>query len=434
MRMVDLIEKKKQGLSLTKEEIAFFVRGSVDGTIPDYQLSAFLMAVCFTGMDAAETALLTDAMAHSGDTLDLSCFGELSVDKHSTGGVGDKTTLIVTPIAAALGCKVAKMSGHGLGYTGGTVDKLSAIPGYRLTMPHGEFLAQVKKVGAAVIAQSGNLTPADKKLYALRDVTATVNSLPLIASSIMSKKLAAGAHSIVLDVKVGSGAFMKTAAEAEALAKAMTDIGTACGRQVTAVLTNMDIPLGCAVGNAMEVAEAIKILQGGGPADLREVSLTLASHMVHLALKVPLSDARAQAQSALDSGAALAKLRQWIAAQGGDTAYIDDPSLFPQSPIIRPVTAKRGGYITAMHTAQIGEASMLLGAGRAKADDEIDTAAGIEILKKTSDRVEAGETLAVLHTSSENRFTAAAARYANAIEIRDTPPEQQPLVYGVIGE
>ncbi len=432
MRMVDLIEKKKQGLALTREEIAFFVRGTVDGTIPDYQLSALLMAVCFTGMDAAETACLTDEMAHSGDMLDLSCFGGLSVDKHSTGGVGDKTTLIVTPIAASLGCKVAKMSGRGLGYTGGTVDKLSAIPGYRLTMPHEQFLAQVEQVGAAVIAQSGNLTPADKKLYALRDVTATVNSLPLIASSIMSKKLAAGAHSIVLDVKVGSGAFMKTAPEAEALARAMTDIGSACGRRVTAVLSNMDIPLGCAVGNAMEVVEAIEILRGGGPADLREVSLTLVSHMVHLALGMPLTEARVQAQNALDSGTALAKLRQWIAAQGGDPAYIDDPSRFPQSTVIRPVTAGRGGYITAMHTAQIGEASMLLGAGRAKADDEIDTAAGIRILKKTGDRVEAGEPLAVLYTSSEDRFTAAADRYKGAIEIQITPPEKQPLIYGVI--
>lgn len=432
MRMVDLIEKKKQGLALTKEEISFFVRGSVDGTIPDYQLSALLMAVCFTGMDAAETAHLTDAMAHSGDMLDLTCFGDLSVDKHSTGGVGDKTTLIVTPIAAALGCKVAKMSGRGLGYTGGTVDKLSAIPGYRLTIPHGQFLAQVEKVGAAVIAQSGNLTPADKKLYALRDVTATVNSLPLIASSIMSKKLAAGAHSIVLDVKAGSGAFMKSVPEATALAKAMVDIGTACGRRVTAVLTNMDIPLGCAVGNAMEIVEAIEVLRGGGPADLREVSLTLASHMVHLSRQIPLCEARRQAQTVLNDGTALAKLKEWIKAQSGDPAYIDDPSRFPQSPIVRPVTAERGGYITAMHTARIGEASMLLGAGRAKADDEIDTAAGIEIKKKTGDRVEAGEILAVLHTSSEDRFTAAAARYANAIEISTTPPEKQKLIYGVI--
>lgn len=431
MRMYDLIEKKKQGCALTREEIAFFVRGTTDGTIPEYQLSAFLMAVCFRGMTAEETAILTDEMAHSGDVLDLSAFGAASVDKHSTGGVGDKTTLIVTPIAASLGCRVAKMSGRGLGYTGGTVDKLSAIPGYRLTMPHADFMRQVDAVGAAVISQSGNLTPADKKLYALRDVTATVDSLPLIASSIMSKKIAAGAHSIVLDVKVGSGAFMKTEEDAAALAKAMVEIGTACGRRMTAVLTDMDIPLGCAVGNALEVAEAIEILRGRGPADLREVSLTLASHMVSLCRDIPLAEAETLTKHALDSGAALGKFREWIAAQGGDIGVIDNAS-FPKASIVRPICATRGGFITKMDTAAIGEVSVVLGAGRAKAEDEIDLTAGIEILKKTGDAVRAGDMIAILHTSDEEKFADAARRYESAITIADSAPEKTPLILGCI--
>ena len=431
MRMYDLIEKKKQGGALTREEIAFFVRGTTDGSIPEYQLTAFLMAVCFRGMTAEETAILTDEMAHSGDVLDLSAFGTASVDKHSTGGVGDKTTLIVTPIAASLGCRVAKMSGRGLGYTGGTVDKLSAIPGYSLTMPHADFMRQVETVGAAVISQSGNLTPADKKLYSLRDVTATVDSLPLIASSIMSKKIAAGAHSIVLDVKVGSGAFMKTEADATALAKAMVEIGKACGRRMTAVLTDMDIPLGIAVGNALEVAEAVEILHGRGPADLREVSLTLASHMVSLCKNIPLTEAEELTKQALDSGAALKKFREWISAQGGDVSVIDNAA-FPKASIVRPICAERDGFITKMDTAAIGEVSVVLGAGRAKAEDEIDLSAGIEILKKTGDAVKAGEPIAVLHTSDEERFADAALRYAAAIDIGETAPPKRDLIFGVI--
>ncbi len=431
MRMYDLIEKKKQGGALTREEIAHFVRGTTDGTIPEYQLSAFLMAVCFRGMTTEETAILTDEMAHSGDVLDLTSLGTSSVDKHSTGGVGDKTTLIVTPIAAALGCRVAKMSGRGLGYTGGTVDKLSAIPGYSLTMPHADFMRQVETVGAAVISQSGNLTPADKKLYALRDVTATVDSLPLIASSIMSKKIAAGAHSIVLDVKVGSGAFMKTEADAKALAEAMVEIGTACGRRMTAVLSDMDIPLGCAVGNALEVAEAVEILHGRGPADLREVSVTLAAHMVSLCRKIPLSEAEPLVKTALDSGTALAKFREWIAAQGGDISVIDGVG-FPKASIARPIFAERDGFITKMDTASIGDVSVVLGAGRAKAEDEIDLTAGIEILKKTGDAVKAGDVIAVLHTSDEEKFTDAARRYTAAIEIGEAAPPKRDLIFGVI--
>lgn len=432
MRMYDLIDKKKRGEALTEAEIRFLVKDTVDGTIPDYQLTAFLMAVCIRGMDKTETACLTDAMARSGDMLDLSLFGTESVDKHSTGGVGDKTTLIVTPIAAALGCRVAKMSGRGLGYTGGTADKLAAIPGYRLTMPHADFLKQVEDVGASVITQSGNLAPADKKLYALRDVTATVDSLPLIASSIMSKKIAAGAHSIVLDVKVGSGAFMKTKEDAEGLARAMVDIGKTCGRRVTAVLTNMDIPLGRDVGNTLEVLEAVEVLKGGGPADLTAVSLELAAHMVSLAKQISLDKARSLTEDTLKSGAALRKFLEWIKAQGGDTAFADDPKAFPQAKIVRPVVASRSGYLRAMNTEVIGETSVILGAGRARAEDEINPAAGIEILKKTGDRVEAGEPLAILHTNAEKRFADAANRYENAIAIGETPPQKQPLIYSVI--
>ncbi len=431
MRMYDLIEKKKRGGALTEEEIAFFVRGATDGTIPDYQLSAFLMAVCFCGMTDTETAILTNKMAHSGDVLDLSPFGTSSVDKHSTGGVGDKTTLIVTPIAASLGCRVAKMSGRGLGYTGGTIDKLSAIPGYNLTMPHRNFIKQVETVGAAVISQSGNITPADKKLYALRDVTATVDSLPLIASSIMSKKIAAGAHSIVLDVKVGSGAFMKIKEDAVALAEAMVRIGKACGRRMTAVLTNMDIPLGSAVGNALEVAEALEVLRGGGPSDLRAVSVTLASHMVSLSREIPLTEAEILVTNALDSGAALTKFREWIGAQGGDISVIDNGT-FPRAKIIRPIYAKQDGFITKMDTAAIGEASVILGAGRARTEDEIDLSAGIEILKKTGDAVRAGAPLAVLHTTREECFAEAAKRYVAAIEMDETAPNSKALIYSAI--
>ena len=432
MRMYDLIDKKKRGEALTEAEIRFFVKGTADGTIPDYQLTAFLMAVCIRGMDKTETACLTDAMARSGDMLDLSLFGTESVDKHSTGGVGDKTTLIVTPIAAALGCRVAKMSGRGLGYTGGTADKLHSIPGYRLTMPHADFLKQVEAVGASVITQSGNLAPADKKLYALRDVTATVDSLPLIASSIMSKKIAAGAHSIVLDVKVGSGAFMKTKEDAEALARAMVDIGKACGRRVTAVLTNMDIPLGRGVGNTLEVLESVDVLKGSGPADLTAVSLELAAHMVSLAKEIPLDKARSLTEDTLKSGAALRKFREWIEAQGGDTSFADDPKAFPRASIVRPVVAPRSGYLKAMNTEAIGETSVLLGAGRARAEDEIDPSAGIEILKKTGDRVEAGEPLAILHTNDEKRFADAKSRYENAVVIGETTPKKQPLIDSVI--
>ena len=432
MRVYDLIQKKKNGEELTPAELEFLVQGYTNGAIPDYQMSAFAMAVYFQSMTAAETAALTDAMARSGDTVDLSCFGDLSVDKHSTGGVGDKTTLIVAPIVASLGCKVAKMSGRGLGHTGGTVDKLEAIPGYKTTLTGEEFLTQVNEIGVAVIGQSGNLAPADKKLYALRDVTATVDSIPLIASSIMSKKLAAGSHSIVLDVKFGSGAFMKTEEDAAALARAMVEIGTECGRNVTAVLTNMDIPLGCGIGNALEVAEAMQVLRGEGPDDLRRVSLVLAAHMVSLSLGITVDEAMVRVEDALDNGRAWNTFCRWITAQGGDPLVCEDPSRMKQSSLIREVRAPRSGYIIHMNTEKIGEAAVVLGAGRVRKEDDIDPAAGLRILKKTGDLVHEGDALAILHTEREDAFEDGAARYLEAIEFGESAPEEMPLISRVI--
>ena len=432
MRVYDLIQKKKNGEALSSAELEFLVMEYTEGRIPDYQMAAFAMAVYFQSMTAEETAALTDAMARSGDTVDLSCFGDLSVDKHSTGGVGDKTTLILAPIVASLGCKVAKMSGRGLGHTGGTVDKLESIPGFKTTLTGEEFLSQVTEIGVAVIGQSGNLAPADKKLYALRDVTATVDSIPLIASSIMSKKLAAGSHSIVLDVKFGSGAFMKTEEDAAALARAMVDIGTACGRNVSAVLTNMDIPLGCGIGNALEVEEAMEVLRGEGPADLRTVSVVLASHMVALALGITVEEAKVRVEDTLNTGRAWDTFRRWITAQGGDGAVCDDPSVMKRSSIIREVRAPRSGYITHMNTEKIGEAAVVLGAGRARKEDDIDPAAGLRILKKTGDFVQAGDVLAYLHTESEKSFREGASRYLEAIEFGESAPETMPLISRVI--
>ena len=432
MRMYDIIRKKRDGGELSADEIRFFTEGYVNGDIPDYQASALTMAIFFRGMTAAETANLTMAMAQSGDMVDLSRFGTLSVDKHSTGGVGDKTSLIVTPIVAALGGFVTKMSGRGLGHTGGTVDKLESIPGYKTTLPADLFLRQVEEIGIALIGQSGNLTPADKLLYALRDVTATVDSLPLITSSIMSKKLAAGSHNIVLDVKVGSGAFMKTVREAKQLAQAMVDIGVRCGRRCTAVLTSMDIPLGNAVGNALEVQEALRVLKGEQTGELRDVCLTLAAEMVALVREIPTEQAYAMAKECLDSGAAFAKMKQWIAAQGGDTRYLDDPALFPQAPLAVEVNAPRDGVITAMNAEEIGMTAVMLGAGRAAKTDAIDPAAGIILHKKTGDVVKAGEPIATLYTACERVTAAAGERFLQAVEMGDTAPDTLPCVIEII--
>ena len=432
MNMYEIITKKKQGRRLSEEEIRATVRGYTEGNIPDYQISALLMAICLKGMDEDETRALTVAIAESGAQIDLSEFGELTVDKHSTGGVGDKTTLIVAPIAAALGCKVAKMSGRGLGHTGGTVDKLESFPGYRTELPSEEFFAQVRDIGIAVVGQSGGLAPADKKLYALRDVTATVDSIPLITSSIMGKKLASGSRSIVLDVKCGSGSFMKTAEEARALAKSMTDIGRAAGRRVSAVITNMDLPLGYAVGNSLEVIEAIEVLSGRGPADLRQVCVTLASEMVSLCIGYTEKEARAAVEECIKSGAAKAKLCQWIAAQGGDERLVRDPSGFPTAKFSREVIAPVDGFVTRMNAEQIGLSSVKLGAGRVKKGDAIDHSAGIILCKKTGDRVARGEVLAVLYTNGAETLDEAEAALLRAYELGAEKPEPRVLVYDIL--
>jgi len=427
MRVVDLIAKKRDGMELTEEEIRFLIRGYTDGVIPDYQMSAWAMAVFYRGMTDAETAILTDAMMHSGDTVDLSCFGDLSVDKHSTGGVGDKTTLIVAPIVASLGGRMAKMSGRGLGHTGGTVDKLESITGFRTTLSAEQFRRQVEQVGVAVIGQSGNLTPADKKLYALRDVTATVDSIPLIASSIMSKKLAAGAKSMVLDVKCGSGAFMKTEAEARKLAEAMVAIGKACGRNTAALLTNMDIPLGHCVGNALEVREAVEVLQGKS-GDLRQICIALAANLLALCHGWSVETAEKRVVEVLDNGQALETMKAWVAAQGGDPDF----SRLPVAPVRVPVKAERDGWITHMDAEQVGIASSLLGAGRMTKEDTIDHGAGIVLEKKTGDHAAAGEVLAWFHTSDQARLEAAEQRFRAAIHWGSEPPEHGTLIYGVI--
>ncbi len=432
MRMYDIIEKKRDGLALSDEEIRFFVDGYTDGSIPDYQASALCMAIFFRGMNDREISVLTDAMAHSGDMIDLSRFGTLSADKHSTGGVGDKTSLIVMPIVAALGAKVAKMTGRGLGHTGGTVDKLESIPGYQIALDSERFLTQVEDIGISLVGQSGNLTPADKKLYALRDVTATVNSIPLITSSIMSKKLAAGAHNIVLDVKVGSGAFMKTPADGRALAEKMVSIGKLCGRNMTAVLTNMDAPLGHNIGNALEVREAVAVLKGESRGDLREVCIALASNLIRMVFDLTEEEARRRVIDALGSGAAFSKLKEWISAQGGDTRCLDDPSLFPATAFAYEIQSPVNGYIRKMDAERIGITSVMLGAGRETKDAPIDYSAGIVLCKKVGERVSAGETLATLYTNRESALAEAAEHYLTALTFGETPPEPQPLIYEIV--
>lgn len=432
MRMYDIIKKKRDGEELSPEEIKFFVDGYTCGEIPDYQAAAFCMAVFFRGMTESETACLTLAMAHSGDTVDLSLFGNKSVDKHSTGGVGDKTTLIVAPTVASLGCVIAKMSGRGLGHTGGTVDKLESIEGFNTSLSPEEFFEQAKNIGIAVIGQTGNLTPADKKLYALRDVTATVDSVPLIASSIMSKKLAAGSQGIVLDVKTGSGAFMKTAGESETLAKEMVAIGKAAGRKIAAVITNMDIPLGNYIGNSLEVIEAVKTLMGEGESDLTEVSLTLATQMLCFVTDKSEEECRAMAEKAIEDGSALNKLREMITAQGGNAGVADDFSLFKQPKYQIEIRSEKEGFISHTDAEKIGIASVILGAGREKKGDPIDPSAGIILKKKTGDFVEKGQTLAVFHTDDSKKVKDAEKEFFDALTFSDTKPDNQKLIYKII--
>ena len=431
MRMYDIILKKRNGEELTDGEIAFFIDGYTRGEIPDYQASALMMAIFYKGMTDRETVCLTDRMAHSGDTVDLSRFGEMSVDKHSTGGVGDKTSLIVAPIVASLGGKVTKMSGRGLGHTGGTVDKLESISGYNTSLSPDAFLSQVERVGMAIIGQTGNLTPADKKLYALRDVTATVDSIPLITSSIMSKKIAAGSHNIVLDVKVGSGAFMKTPRDAEILAEKMVQIGKVCGRNIAAVITDMDSPLGNNVGNALEVAETVSVLKNEKKGDLRDVSVALATEMVSLVFGLAHDEAEKKVVAAIEDGSAFEKMKEWIAAQGGDVSQIEDTSLLPRAKFGFDVLSDADGYITEMNAEEIGKASVMLGAGRASKEDKIDYAAGIVIHKKVGDEVKKGDLIATLYYNNGSPDNAAKC-YLSALKIESAQKPTPPLIHKVI--
>lgn len=420
MRMYDIILKKRANLPLTDEEIRFVIDGYVKGEIPDYQVSALLMTIVFNGMNARELGTLTLAMAQSGNMVDLSNIDGITVDKHSTGGVGDKTTLIIAPLVAACGGKVAKMSGRGLGHTGGTIDKMESIPNLKVSLEKDAFINQVNKIGLAVIGQSEGLAPADKKLYALRDVTGTVDSIPLIASSVMSKKLASGAQAILLDVKVGSGAFMKNIEDARELAKAMVDIGKENGRSVKAILTDMDRPLGHAIGNALEIREVINTLKGHGPEDLTHECIIMAAHMLVLSHMCDYETALNRVQQALDSGAALERLRLMIEAQGGDSRVIDDESILTIGQFTYDVIAPQDGYIIHMNTEQCGIASVMLGAGRIIKDGPIDYSAGIVMHKKTGDAVSMGERIATLYASDESLFTNAAQTYLAAITIGDT--------------
>ena len=429
MRMYDLIMKKRNGGVLTDAEIEFMIDGYVKGDVPDYQMSAMLMAIWFKGMNAHETTELTKVMAKSGDMIDLSAIQGKKVDKHSTGGVGDKTTLIAAPIVAACGGKVAKMSGRGLGHTGGTVDKLEAIPGYRTALDRREFFDIVNKHGVSVIGQSGNLAPADKKLYALRDVTATVDSIPLIASSIMSKKLAAGSDCILLDVKTGSGAFMKTLDDSIKLAQTMVSIGEGAGRRTVALITDMDTPLGHAIGNSLEVTESMDVLKGHGPKDLTEVSLQLAENMLYLVGKGTIEECRAMAEKSIADGSAFECFAAMVEAQGGDSSVLRDPEKFQKAPFKADVLADRDGYIVKMNAEECGIASVVLGAGREKKDSPIDFSAGIMMMKKYGEQVRKGEKLATLYTSKQESLAEAERMYKEAVVIGDEKPAAEPLVY-----
>lgn len=433
MRMVDLIEKKRDGHQLSKEEISYIVTNYTNDNIPDYQISALLMAIFYQDMTDEEITDLTLAIAHSGDVIDLSSLDGIKVDKHSTGGVGDTTTLILAPLVASVGATVAKMSGRGLGYTGGTLDKLEAIPGFRIELSDEEFIRTVNESKVAVIGQSGNLAPADKKLYALRDVTATVNSIPLIASSIMSKKIAAGADAIVLDVTTGDGAFMKNIDDARRLAKTMTRIGKLAGRQTVAVISDMSEPLGEAIGNSLEVVEAIETLQGNGPEDLVEMCYALGSQMVVLAEKAAsIEEAREMLKEALESGRALAKFKEMIQNQGGDSTIVDEPARLLTARYIYELPAKKTGVVTKIVANELGIAAMMLGAGRKTKEDSIDHAVGLRLNKKIGDKVEAGESLLTIYSNEEDISPVIDLLYKN-IEIGDTA-EKPILIHDIITE
>ena len=432
-RFVDLIQKKKNGETLTKEEIDFMITDYVAGKIPDYQMSAMLMAIYFNGMEDEELAAFTLAMRDSGDLVDLSPIEGIKVDKHSTGGVGDKTTLIVGPIVAACGVPVAKMSGRGLGFTGGTLDKLESISGFRIDLSAEEFFETVKKTGISVIGQTGNLAPADKLLYALRDVTATVDSIPLIAASVMSKKLAAGSDKIVLDVTTGSGAFMKNTRDAKKLAKHMVAIGNHAGKETVAILTGMEEPLGFAIGNNMEVKEAIEVLKGGGPEDVKEVSVALAGMMLSLGLEnVSLSQGKRMAKKALSSGQAFEKFKEMVQAQGGDIRYVEHPEFFERDAFEGEVLAAEDGFLSGMDTEKIGVAAGLLGAGRETKDSVIDMSAGIYLEKKIGDTVKKGEPIAICYAGTKEKLNRGMAMFESSIRYSKEAPRIPKLIVDII--
>lgn len=432
MFILDLILKKRNGMKLSRDEIEYFVRGYTNGDIEDYQAAAFLMAVYFQGMDADETLYLTEAMLNSGDIADLSKIPGIKTDKHSTGGVGDKTTLVVAPVVASCGVPVAKMSGRGLGHTGGTIDKLESIPGFQTSLTREQLIKNVKEIGLAVAGQTGNLAPADKKIYALRDVTGTVENISLIAASIMSKKLASGSDAIVLDVKVGSGAFMKSMDEAEKLAKMMVEISRGAGKKAVAVLTRMDSPLGMNIGNALEVAEAVDILKGHGPKDLKEVCIELAANMLMLGGKGTIENCRELAVRSIADGTAFEKLIEMVKRQGGDTSVLEDTGKLPAAPVKAEYKAEKAGYIIQMDAEKFGMASVALGAGRKTIADKIDPSAGIVLLKKNGDIVEKGEPIAVLHTSGEDKIPDALEILKGSVLTGEKSPPEAPIILGRI--
>lgn len=429
MRMYDIIKKKRDGGELTTEEIKFFIGGVTDGSIPDYQTSALCMAIYFRGMSVRETCDLTFAVRDSGDRLDFSAIDGIRVDKHSTGGVGDKTSLVVAPIVASFGIKVAKMSGRGLGHTGGTVDKLEAIEGFKTTLSDEDFIKQVNDIGFAIVGQSKQFAPADKKLYALRDVTATVDSMPLIAASIMGKKLAADDDCIVLDVKTGSGSFMKSVEDSKALARLMVDIGKNAGKKTVALITNMDRPLGYAIGNSLEVIEAVETLNGHGPQDFTEVCLTLAAYMLSLAGKGSVEACKKLAEQAIADGSALDTFKQMVSAQGGDVRLIENTANFKKAKYSYAVKSTTSGYICKVNTEAYGLVSLALGAGRNTIEDVIDYSAGITLRRKTGDYVKAGDELATLYANDKSKFAAAEKLLLSATMLQDEKPQGEPLVY-----
>ena len=432
MRMYDIIKKKRDGFELSTEEINYFIKGVTDGSIPNYQISALCMAIYFKGMTVRETCDLTFAVRDSGDKLDFSSISGIRVDKHSTGGVGDKTSLVVAPIVAALGIKVAKMSGRGLGHTGGTIDKLEAIDGFKTTLSDSDFIKQVNDIGFAIVGQSKQFAPADKKLYALRDVTATVDSMPLIAASIMGKKLAADDDCIVLDVKTGSGSFMKSLEDSRKLARLMVDIGKSANKKMVALITNMDRPLGYAIGNSLEVIEAVETLKGNGPKDFTDVCLTLAGHMLSLAGKGNIESCIELAKQSIRDGSAYKKLLEVVESQNGDVKLIENTDNFAKAKYSYSVKCNRSGYISKVDTESYGLASLALGAGRNTVEDLIDYSAGIILKKKSGDRVEAGDELATLYSNDKSCFERAEKIMLDATEIISTKPADEPLIYDVI--